>query len=145
VAFVFFALEAKFATHGVLTIGGIVALTLGALLLVDGPIPQMRVRLWTALAVSIPLGIITSFLMAIALRARRSKITTGVQGLLGEIGVVRTALLPAGKVFVHGELWDAVSSVPVEIGSAVRVTRVNDLRLEVEPVRAAAEKPVMQS
>jgi membrane-bound serine protease (ClpP class) len=145
VSFVFFALEAKFASHGVLTIGGIVALTLGALLLVDGPIPQMRVRLWTALAVSIPLGIITSFLMAIALRARRNKITTGVQGLLGEIGVVRTALLPAGKVFVHGELWDAVSSVPVEIGSAVRVTRVNDLRLEVEPVRAAAEKPVMQS
>src|SRR5436305_9680077 len=66
-SFVLFALEAKFATHGVLGIGGIVTMTLGGLLLVDAPIPEMRVRLWTALAVSVPLGVITVFLMTIAL------------------------------------------------------------------------------
>lgn len=137
-AFVFFALEAKFATHGVLSIAGIAALTLGALLLVDGPIPQMRVRLWTALAVSVPLGIITSFLMGIALKARRNKVTTGAQGLIGEIAITRTPLMPEGKVFVHGELWNAVSPQPVDIGQEVRVTRVSDLRLEVEPVAAIA-------
>ena len=72
VSFVFFALEAKFVSHGVLTIAGIVSLVMGALLLVDGPIPQMRVHPWTALAVAVPLGLITTFLMGIALKARRN-------------------------------------------------------------------------
>ncbi len=143
-AFVFFALEAKFATHGVLSVAGIAALTLGALLLVDGPIPQMRVRLWTALAVSIPLGIITSFLMGIALKARRGKVTTGREGLVGEIGVARSALAPEGKVFVHGELWNAVASMPIEAGQHVRVTGVSELRLQVEAAEehAGDQKPV---
>jgi membrane-bound serine protease (ClpP class) len=143
VAFVFFALEAKFVSHGVLTIAGIVSLVMGALLLVDAPIPQMRVHLWTALAVSVPLGLITTFLMGIALKARRGKVTTGPQGLIGEIAVARTPLLPQGKVFVHGELWDAVSSVPVEAGGQVRVRGVSDLHLEVEPVAVPrASQPV---
>ncbi len=137
-AFVFFALEAKFTSHGVLAIAGIASLTLGALLLVDGPIPQMRVGLWTALAVSVPLGVISTFLMGIAIKARRGKVTTGQQGLIGEIGVARTPLMPQGKVFVHGELWDAVSSVPLEVGEQVRVRAVHDLNIEVEPVRAGS-------
>ena len=85
-SFALFALEAKFATHGVLAIGGIATMVLGGLLLVDAPIPEMRVHLLTALAVSIPLGIITVFLMGIALKARANKIVTGSQGLVGEIG-----------------------------------------------------------
>ena len=137
-AFVFFALEAKFATHGILSIAGIVSLVFGALLLVDAPIPQMRVRLWTALAVSVPLGLITTFLMGIALKARRHKVTTGAQGLIGEVGVARTPLAPQGKVFVHGELWNAISSVPVDAGDEVRVRAVSDLHVEVEPVRVAS-------
>lgn len=134
-AFVFFALEAKIATHGVLTIAGIAALTLGALLLVDGPIPQMRVQLWTALAVSVPLGLITTFLMAIALKARHSKVLTGPQGLVGEVGVARTVLAPEGTVFVHGELWSAFSSSPAQVGDEVRVRAIKEFHLEVDPVR----------
>ena len=137
-AFVFFALEAKFATHGVLAAGGVAALTFGALLLVDGPIPQMRVRLATALAVSIPLGAITTFLMMIALRARRHKVTTGPQGLVGEIGVARTPLAPEGKVFVHGELWNAQADLPVDVGEQVRVVSVDGLNMRVQPLRAPA-------
>ncbi len=136
-AFVLFALEAKFVSHGVLTIGGITLLVIGGLLLVDAPIPEMRVRLVTALAVSIPLGIITAFLMSIALRARRNKITTGVQGLIGEIGITQTPLSPAGKVFVHGELWDALSPVSIPAGERVVVRRVEGLTLQVEPIPAA--------
>ena len=138
-AFVLFALEAKFASHGVLTIGGIVLLTLGALLLVDAPIPEMRVHLLTALSVSIPLGIITAFLMSIALQARRNKVVTGAQGLVGEIGIAQTALAPQGKVFVHGELWDAISSVNLPVGERVVVRSVDGLELQVEP--AAAWQP----
>ena len=137
-AFVLFALEAKFATHGIIGIGGIVAMTLGGLLLVDGPIPELRVKLWTALGVSLPLGVITIFLMAMALRARRNKIVTGIQGLIGEIGVAQTALAPSGKVFVHGELWDARASGDVHAGESVRVRRVEGFELEVE---SAATSP----
>ena len=141
VAFLLFAAEAKFASHGVLTAGGIILLTLGGLLLVDGPIPEMRVRFMTALAVAVPLGIITAFLMGIAVRARRNKIVTGEQGLIGEIGVAETTLAPAGKVFVHGELWDAVSAAPVPAGERVVVKQVDGLTLRVDPV--AAGKAVM--
>lgn len=140
-AFALFAAEAKFASHGVLTTGGIVLLTLGGLFLVDAPIPEMRVHLATALAVSIPLGIITAFLMSIAVRARRNKVVTGEQGLIGEIGIAQSTLAPAGKVFVHGELWDAVSTVPVPAGERIIVRQVDGLTLRVEPVAAA--RPVM--
>lgn len=138
-SFALFALEAKFATHGVLAIGGIVTMTLGGLLLVDAPIPEMRVHLWTALAISIPLGIITVFLMGIALRARRNKVVTGVQGLVGQVGVARTALSPGGKVFVHGELWNAVSSAPLAAGQTVVVRKVDGLELQVDPSSSAQE------
>lgn len=135
-AFALFAAEAKFATHGVLTVGGIVLLTLGGLLLVDAPIPQMRVHLMTALAVSIPLGLITAFLMTIALKARHNKIVTGEQGLVGETGVAQTALSPQGKVFIHGELWDAVASSPLPVGQLVTVRKVDGLILQVDPLAA---------
>jgi len=137
-AFALFAAEAKFATHGVLTIGGIALLTLGGLLLVDSPIPEMRVHLWTALAVSVPLGLITAFLMTIALKARRNKIVTGAQGLVGETGVAQTALSPLGKVFVHGELWDAVATSPLPVGQLVIVRKVDGLKVEVEPLAATS-------
>jgi membrane-bound serine protease (ClpP class) len=133
-SFALFALEAKFMTHGVLAIGGIVTMILGALLLVDAPIPEMRVRLGTALAVSIPLGAITATIMSLALKARRNKVVTGAQGLVGEVGVAQTALSPAGKVFIHGELWDAVSSGQIAAGQTVVVRKVDGLQLEVEPV-----------
>jgi membrane-bound serine protease (ClpP class) len=136
-AFVFFGLEAKFQTHGALTTGGIVMMVLGALLLVDGPIPQMRVHLSTALAVSIPLGLITAFLMTIALRARHNKVVTGEQGLIGEHGVVRSPMTPAGKVFVRGMLWDAIATTELEVGQQVVVRNVKDLVLQVEPAPAS--------
>jgi membrane-bound serine protease (ClpP class) len=132
-SFALFALEAKFATHGVLAIGGIVTLTLGGLLLVDAPIPEMRVHLLTALGVSVPLGLITVFLMSIALKARRNKVVTGIQGLIGEIGLTHSALSPQGKVFVHGELWDAISSANLPAGQSVIVRQVDGLQLRVDP------------
>jgi membrane-bound serine protease (ClpP class) len=140
-AFVLFAAEAKFVSHGVLTAGGIVLLTLGGLLLVDAPIPEMRVHLATALAVSVPLGIITAFLMSIAFKARRNKVVTGEQGLVGETGVAQTTLSPQGMVFVHGELWDAVAPSPLPVGQLVVVRRVNGLTLQVEPLAVPSSTP----
>jgi membrane-bound serine protease (ClpP class) len=140
-SFALFALEAKFAAHGVLAIGGIVTMVLGALLLVDAPIPEMRVHLLTALAVSIPLGLVTVFLMSIALKARANKVVTGAQGLVGEIGTAQTALSPQGKVFVHGELWDAVASTDLAAGQTIVVRRVDGLQLQVDPVPSMQRSP----
>ncbi|MGB8830777.1 MAG: NfeD family protein, partial [Candidatus Sulfotelmatobacter sp.] len=133
-AFALFAAEAKFASHGVLTIGGIVLLTLGGLLLVDSPIPEMRVHLLTALAVSVPLGVITAFLMTIAVKARRNKLVSGAQGLIGETGIAQTVLAPRGKIFVHGELWDAIASSGVSVGQFVVVRKIDGLLLQVDPI-----------
>ena len=137
-AFILFALEAKFATHGALGIGGIAVMILGALLLVDGPIPQMRIHPVTAIAVSITFGLLTIFLLNIAVRARRGKVVTGDQGLIGELGTAQTQLKPDGKVFVHGEIWNAYSPSGAEPGQTVRVSAVRDLVLTVEPVPVGA-------
>jgi len=133
VAFALFALEAKFTSHGVLGIGGVVCMVLGGLLLIDSPIPEMRVKLATTLAVSIPIGFITVFLMSLVLRARKSRVVTGQEGMVGEIGVEQTPLEPEGKVFVHGEIWNAVAKTTVAEGSRVRVKSVDGLHVMVEP------------
>jgi len=133
VAFALFALEAKFASHGVLAIGGIVSMIIGALFLVDGPIPQMRVNIVTATAASIPIGLIAVFLTTLVLRARRGKVATGSEGMIGQIGIARTPVGADGKVFVHGELWNAVASNAIAEGARVRVAAINGLHLVVEP------------
>jgi membrane-bound serine protease (ClpP class) len=130
-AFVLFALEAAYTSHGVLGGGGVIAMVIGALLLVDGPIPEMRVRWYTALAVTIPFAFITIFLMTLVIRARRRKSVSGEQGLMGEVGVARTPLSPQGKVFIHGELWDAVADAAVDAGDRVAVNKVDGLLLYV--------------
>ena len=140
-AFVMFVLEAKYATHGIIGLGGVVLLTLGGLLLVDSPMPEMRVHLSTALAVSIPMGIITVFLMNIALKARANKVVTGAQGLVGETAVAQTALVPLGKVIVHGELWDAIASSEVAVGQNVVVRQVDGLHLLVDPAPSIQQTP----
>jgi membrane-bound serine protease (ClpP class) len=136
VGFIFFALEAKYTSKGILGAAGILALFLGGLLLVDSPVPEMRVHWITALAVSVPFGIIAVFLATLVVKAYRNRVQTGEEALIGEIGVARTPLAPEGKIFVKGELWNAVSSRSVDSGSRVRIRNVNGLLLEVEPVES---------
>lgn len=133
-AFALFALEAKFTSYGILGIGGVICMVFGALLLVDGPIPEMRVHLLTALAVSIPFGAITVFLMTLVVRAHKNRVTTGTEAMVGEIGVARTAVGPEGKVFVRGELWNATTNGEIAQGARVRVRAVEGLRVVVEAV-----------
>lgn len=135
-AFVLFALEAAFASHGVLGAGGVVSLFLGGLLLVDGPVPEMQVHWITALSVSIPLGLIAIFLVTLVIRAHKRQTVTGEGGMVGEVGHAETMIDPTGRVFVHGEIWNARSSVPIEAGSEIVVREVKDLLLHVDPVRS---------
>jgi membrane-bound serine protease (ClpP class) len=132
-ALTLFVLEAKMASHGILGTGGAVAMALGAVLLVEGPIPELRIRWTTAIGLTLPFALITVFLVSLILRARAAKVATGSAGMLQEIGVAHTRLDPAGKIFVHGEYWDAVSTIPVEAGSRIRVVAVDGLCVKVEP------------
>jgi membrane-bound serine protease (ClpP class) len=136
-ALALFILEAKFVSHGILAIGGTAAMILGALLLIQSPNPEMRIHLSTAIGLALPFAIITTFLLSLVIRARRNKVVTGTSGMLDEIGVAYTRLAPAGKVFVHGEYWDAVASAPVEAGARVRVKEVQNFTLKVEPIEGS--------
>jgi len=133
-AFALLILEAHFATHGVLAAAGILCLVIGALTLVDGPIPELRVHLATALSAGVAFGLITVFLLRLALRARRSKVRMGGDAMIGQIAVVTQPLAPTGQVMVNGELWQAESATPAVLGEQVRVRGLRDLTLLVERV-----------
>ena len=128
-----FVLEAKFASHGVLGIGATISMVLGAMLLINGP-PEVRIHLTTAVAVAVPFAAITMFLVSIVVQARRNKVLTGASGMIGEVGVTRTALEPEGQVLVRGEIWDAVASANVPAGAQVRIKALAGLKLLVEPL-----------
>jgi membrane-bound serine protease (ClpP class) len=128
-----FVLEAKFASHGILGVGGTVAMVLGATLLVNGP-PEMRIHLVTALSVSVPFALITMFLVTLVIRARANKAVMGPNTLVNQIAEARTPLSPSGTVFLQGEYWNAESEAPVEKGGQVRVVSVEGLKLHVSPV-----------
>ena len=131
-ALALFVLEAKYPTHGVLGIGGAASMILGALLLVEGP-PELRIRVATALAVTIPFAAITIFLVSAVIRARANKVITGTATMVHEIGTARTPLNPEGEILIRGEYWHAVSTRPLDTGARVRVTAVDGLILKVEP------------
>jgi membrane-bound serine protease (ClpP class) len=132
-AVVLYVLDVKFATHGILGLAATGCLVFGLLTLVDGPIPEMRVHMGTAIGAGIGFGLITIFLTTIAVRARRSKVQTGSEALLGAIAVAQTALNPNGQVLIRGELWQAHAAVSgVERGDVVRIVSRNGLLLEVE-------------
>jgi len=141
VAFVFFVLEAKFPTHGVLGVGGVIAMVLGALMLIRSPFTGMGVSLSTALGVALPFAVIIVVLMRLVLRSRTWKQTTGKEELVGEEADVTETVgadNAAGMVFVHGELWRAIAPAGTSIpkGARVRVRKVKGLTLEVEPAHA---------
>ena len=130
----FFILEAKYTSHGLLAMGGIVAMLLGAMLLIRSPVTGLRVSLGTALGVTIPFGVLTVFLMRQVIKSFAWKQAAGVEALVGEIGEVTEAIDGKGMVFVAGELWRAAAKDRIPQGSRVRVKKVDGLTVEVEAV-----------
>jgi membrane-bound serine protease (ClpP class) len=132
-----FILEAKFASHGVLLLGGIVSMLLGAMFLVRSPLTPGGVSFGVAVAAVLPFAFLSVFLMRLVLKSRSWKSATGKEELLGEEGIVTIALGGGeGMIRVHGELWRANSRDNVQVGAKVRVVRVDGLKLEVEPLLA---------
>jgi membrane-bound serine protease (ClpP class) len=139
-ALALFVLEAKFASHGVLLLGGMVSMILGAMFLVRSPLTPAGVSFGVALAATLPFAFLTVFLMRLVLKSRKWKTATGKEELLGEEGVVTIAVPGGGEgmIRVHGELWRASSRDEIQVGTKVRVLQVDGLRLEVEPLPAGA-------
>ena len=138
-AIIFFIMEMKITSYGLLSIAGVVSLLLGSLMLFKGDAPEMKLSLQVLLPTLI---LISGFFIAVAglvFRAQVSKPVTGPTGLVGEIGVVKKALTPEGKVFVHGELWNARAKTPIDKDAKVRIVQVINLILEVE----SAEKDTL--
>ena len=135
-----FILEAKYPTHGILGVGGVVAMVLGALMLVQSPWTGMGVSLGAALGVAIPFAVIVIILARLVLRSRTWKPSTGREELVGEEGEVTEAVAPGnalGMVRVHGELWRAAApGEEIPRGARVRVKKVDGLTLQVEPVKS---------
>jgi membrane-bound serine protease (ClpP class) len=133
-ALVFFILEMKIASYGLLSVAGITSLLLGSLMLFEDNGSEMGL----SLKVLVPTIIVVSgffvFVSGLVFKSHLSKPKTGAIGLVGEIGVVKETILTEGRVFVHGELWKAISNIPIEKGAKVRVVKVENLVLEVEPL-----------
>ena len=131
-AVILFILEIKVTSFGMLTVGGIITLTLGSLMLFDSPLPFMRV----SYDVLIPVVVITSacfiLVISLAIRAYSKKPATGKEGLVGEIGISKSSIDPSGKVFIHGEYWDAISDEAIPEETRVQVTEVNNIELKVK-------------
>ncbi len=133
-AIVLFIMEMKITSYGLLSVAGIISLLLGSLMLFDSGIPGMRIS-WRVLIPTLTL--VSGFFVLVASLVFKSQVTTprtGAAGIVGEIGVVKQATMPDGKILIHGELWHAMSKEPIAEGARVRVTKLENLVLEVEPV-----------
>lgn len=132
-AMIFFIAEVKVMSYGMLTVGGLIALVLGSLMLFKSADPAIRVGLDVIAAAVLFSALVVGFMASMAIRAHRSQVRTGSEGLINERGVARSAIEPKGKVFVHGELWAAQSEVPISLGGEVVVVGVDGMTLRVRP------------
>jgi membrane-bound serine protease (ClpP class) len=130
-AVIFFILEVKVVSYGALTIGGIISMVFGSLLLFESPLPYMRASLSVIISVAVATALFFIFALGFVIQAHKRKVTTGDQGLLGEVAVARTALNPEGDVFIQGEIWKAEADQPVKKGEKVVVTGIEQLTLKV--------------
>ncbi len=137
-ALIFFILEIKVTSYGGLAVAGVVCLILGSLMLFDTPEPALRVSVQLIALLTAFAALVVGFLVWMSLRARRLPVRSGPEGLLQETGVARSALAPRGKVFVHGELWDAEALEAVAPGEEVEIVAVRHLLLTVRPHRRRA-------
>jgi len=130
-------------SFGVLGVGGIVAFVIGSLLLFDTPESNLTVDPNIVYAAAATFGGFTLWVSYLVVRSQRRKPALGQEGLLGEIGEVRQRIgsgAATGKIFVHGEYWNAVADDPIEVGERAEVVAVNGMRLTVRPVPSAAAR-----
>ncbi len=129
---ILFIAEIKIPSYGLLTVGGVISLALGSIMLFESPVPYLR----ASLVVILPTVAVTAaffiFAVTMTVRAHMAKPATGAEGLRGEIGMAATRIAPEGKVFVHGEIWNAYADGTIEEGQKIRVLKAEGLKLKIE-------------
>ena len=132
---ILFIAEIKVMSHGILTVGGVISLVFGSLLLFDSPEPALRI----SLHVLIPAVLLVSgFFIAViwmAIKAQRRKHFTGTEAMIGAEAEVLTDIANEGKVFIKGQYWKATSEKPIKKGAKVKILKVEDLSLIVEEIK----------
>ncbi len=131
---ILFILEVSVTSYGLLAIGGVISMILGSLMLVKAEAPFLKISWSVILPVVTLAGAFSLFVAGMAVRAMRRRPRTGSEGMVGLVGVAKTALAPQGKLLVHGELWDAISEQPLQAGEYAEVTRIDGLKLYVKPL-----------
>ena len=130
---ILFILEIYVTSQGLLTIGGIVALVFGSLILFESDVPYLRVSWEVIMLVVIIVAGLVIFVVALGVKAQFRKKSTGSEGIVGEVGTTKTSVhAEGGTVFVHGEFWNAISDTPIKAGQKVRVVSVSAMVLKVE-------------
>ncbi len=139
IAVTLFVLEAKYTSHGILLGGGVIAMIFGAIFLIRSPLTSGGVSVGMAIAVTLPFALISVFLMRLVLRSRKWKQAAGSEEMLGEQGIATYGLQSGveGMVRIHGEIWRAVAEQDVPAGAAVRVRKIEGLKLYVEPAKTS--------
>jgi membrane-bound serine protease (ClpP class) len=132
-ALIFFIAEVKVVSYGMLTVAGIISMVIGSLMLFKTTDPAIRVSLDVVISMAVFTAIVVAFLVSMVVRTHRSQVTTGAEGLINKRGVARTEIAPRGKVFVHGEIWDAVAANPIPAGTPIGVVAVEGMVLRVRP------------
>jgi membrane-bound serine protease (ClpP class) len=133
-AIILFIAEIKVVSHGLLAMGGVISLLLGSLMLIESPAEYMRVSLTVIIPAVLVSGAFFIFAVTMAIRARLTKPTTGMEGLIGEEGIASTNITPEGKVSIHGEFWNAISDQSIERGEKVQVVGVMNLKLKIKKI-----------
>jgi membrane-bound serine protease (ClpP class) len=128
----FFILELKITSYGLLSVAGVTSIVIGSIMLVDLPSSWFSISWQAIFAVAVVTVLFFVFVLSYAIKAQLFKVRTGKEGLVGEKGTAKYDLAPTGKVFVHGELWDAVSDEPVAAGERVVVIAVDDMTVKVQ-------------
>jgi membrane-bound serine protease (ClpP class) len=131
-AIILFIAEIKIVSHGMLTVGGVVSMIFGSLLLFESPEPYLRVS-WSVILVTVlATTVFAVWVVTLTIRAHRRKPVTGREGLIGEKGRAETEINPEGKVFVLGEYWDAFSDEQIAPGEKIEVMDLEGLRVKVK-------------
>jgi membrane-bound serine protease (ClpP class) len=140
VGIVLFILEIKVVSYGLLSLGGLASLILGALMLVKTDAPFMKVSLEFVVPFAMMVGAMLMTLTWMAVRTQRRAAVTGIEAMVGSIGVAKTDVAPRGRVFVQGEIWDAMSDEPIREGEEAQIKAVSGLTLKVAPHRKSISR-----
>lgn len=132
-AMIFFIAEVKVTSYGMLTVAGVISLVLGSLMLFKSADPAIRVSLELIISMAVFTLVVVTFLVSMVIRSHRAQVATGAEGLLHKYGVTRTQVGRRGKVFVHGEIWNASADEEIPAGSPVEIVSVDGLTLRVRP------------